>query len=412
MHDIIYIFVIIFCIGLEAFFSGSEIAAISMDKIRLKHMLRKKAKGAELLSRMIKKPEWLLGTTLVGTNLAVVLSNTVATYLIIKWLGSRYEYLTILIMSPVLLIFGEILPKTIFQQRSGQIAPRIIYPLKVAAVIFSPVVFLTSRVSNFISFLFGKDEKERDPYVTKDELELLLKMSDAKLGGMKNIQKKMIHRIFDFKETQVREVMIPIAAIKSVELDEPLEGVIEKMATWKHSRIPVHKERFDNIVGVISSFDFIIPPKRKSLKSFIRPVPYFPIYASIDSIMVKMQHDGQGMAAVVDEYGSVIGIVTLEDIIEEVVGEIDDEFDHSVPFFRKISEREFIVDGKIGIDALRDDLGVRLPQGDYTTLSGFIMDRMKKIPKKGEICNYKKIIFEVARSSSRSIEEVRLLLED
>ena len=281
-----YILIIVMCVFLEAFFSGSEMAVVSMDKIRLKHMIRKNAKGAKLLSGMIKRPEWLLGTTLVGTNLSVALSTTLATFLTIKWFGVKYEYLTILIMSPLLLIFAEVLPKTVFHQRAGEIAPKIVYPLKIATFVLSPIVFLTSRLASFISYLFGKDERERDFFVTKDELELLLKMSDAKLGGMKNVQKKMIHRIFDFSETSVKEVMIPAIKMKGVEIDESIDEAILKLTKWKHSRVPVYKDRFDNVVGILNTFDLILPRKRRILKSYVRPIKFFPVYSPIDVKLV------------------------------------------------------------------------------------------------------------------------------
>ena len=412
METTLYIVIIFFCVFIEAFFSGSEIAVISMDKIRLKHMLRKGASGANLLNKAVKRPEWLLGTTLVGTNLSVALSTTLATYLVIKWLGVKYEYLTILIMSPLLLIFAEILPKTVFQQRAGEIAPKIIYPLKIAQIVLSPFVFLTSMISGFISYILGKEEKERDYFVTKDELELLLKMSDAKAGGMKITQKRMIHRIFDFSETSVAEVMIPSINLKGLEINESLETVVPKLMQWKHSRVPVYKERIDNIIGVVNTFDFVIPYRRKTLKAYVRPIQYFPENAPIDDIMLKLQREGEGMAAVVDEYGGVAGVVALEDIIEEIVGEIEDEYDHTPEVYKKVSDAEYVVNAQMSIDALKEELGISFPKGEWETIAGFILERLKKIPKKGEICKYKNIRIEITKSSPRAIEEVRLLIDN
>jgi len=405
-----YIIIIILCLVLEAFFSGSEIAVVSMDRIKLKHMLRKRARGAHMLNRMLKKPDWFLGTTLIGTNLATVVSNTVGAFLFINILGDRYAYLALFFTYPLQLIFAEILPKTVFQQRANEIAPKIILPLKIATYILSPVVFLASRVSSFISYLLGSDERERDFYVTKEELELLLKMSDAKAGGMKITQKKMIDRIFDFKETSVKEVMIPSINVKAVEIDEPIDEVISKLKEWKHSRVPVYRERFDNIVGVVTVFDFILPRRRKSLKSYVRPLKYFPEYTPIDDIMVKLQKEGEGMACVVDEYGGVSGVVTLEDIIEEVVGEIDDEYDFTQTLYKKISDKEFIMNAHISLNFLKDELSIIFPEGDYETLAGFILDLLKKIPKRGEICKYKNIQMEITKCSPRTIEEIRLLI--
>lgn len=407
----VYISVLVMCILLEAFFAGSEIAVVSIDRIRLKHMLRKRSAGAQLLSKTLKNPEWLLSTTLVGTNLCVVISNTVATFLIIRLLGESYTYLTLFILYPFLVIFAEILPKTIFQQRSSYLAPKVVYPLRIASFAFAPVVYITSLVSGFMSYFVGKEEKERDLYVTKDELELLLKMSDAKIGGMKTVQKRMIHRIFDFKDTSVSEIMIPGVNVKAVDIDEPLDEVIAKLKEWKHSRVPVYKERCDNVVGIVTAFDFITPLKRKNLRSYVRQIKYFPLNSPIDEIMIKMQHDGLGMAAVVNEYGAVVGVVTLEDIIEEVVGEIEDEHDFSPKLFMEVADGEYVVNAKMTIDSLRDKLKIVLPYGSYETLGGFILDRMKKIPKTGEICKYKNIRFEVLKRTDRTVEEVRLVLD-
>lgn len=395
---------------MEGFFSGSEIAVVSIDRLKLKHMIKKRKKGAERLKELKERPEWFLTTTLVGTNLSTVTGNSVATYLVLKYLGEGYSYLTILIMTPLILIFAEILPKTIYQQRAAEIAPRISAPLQFMMTVLHPIVYVASKVSAFVSYILGKDEKDRDLFVTKDEIESLLKMSDAKSGGVKITQKKMIGRIFDFTETPAKEAMIPGFKVKALEIDEPVDDVVKKLNEWKHSRVPVYRDRFDNIVGVIHAFDFIVPPLRKDLNNYLRPINYFSEFTPIDDVMIKLQRDGEHMAAIVDEYGAVVGVITLEDIIEEVVGDIQDEYDNERKPYRKLTENEFMIDASMELDELSEELGIALPKGDYETIAGFILDSLKKIPKKGEICKYRNIKIEITKSTSRNIKEVRLVV--
>jgi len=403
--------IILLCLLLEGFFSGSEIAVVSVDRLRLKHILKKRISGAKTLKDLKEKPDWFLTTTLIGTNLSTVTGTTIATYLVIRYFGAKYDYFTILMMSPLILIFAEILPKTIFQQRAGDIAVKISRPLKLAMTMMYPLVYMASKVSSLISYVLGKEEKEKDLFVSKDELELLLKMSDAKRGGVKITQKRMIHRIFDFTVTMAKEAMIPGVRVKALEINEPIEEAMEKLKEWKHSRVPVYKDRFDNIIGIIHSFDFIVPPVRKDLAAYIRPVNYFSEFTPLDDIMIRLQRDGEHMAAVVDEYGAVVGVITLEDIIEEVVGEIEDEYDNTKKPYRKISDSEFIIDASMELDAVSDELGIDLPKGDYETVAGFILDTLKKIPKKGEICKYKNIKIEITKVTARAIMEIRLFIE-
>jgi CBS domain containing-hemolysin-like protein len=400
---------ILLCLMIEAFFSASEMALISIDKIRLKTLVSKGSRAAKQIAELLLKPEWLLGTTLLGTNTATVMSSTLATYLVLSHFGTAYEYVAVLIMSPLVLIFAEIIPKTLAHSRSEQVALRVVGPLTRVRKTIEPLVRILVQMTALVTGMKQFSKLARTPLMSREDLEFSLR-STGQRGGLKAIERQMIHRIFEFNDTIVGEVMIPLIDVIGVQVHAKLSDVLEVIIKQAISRVPVYRDRVDNIVGVLLATDLLqLDPQQDFLiEKLIRPPLFVPTAMPINNAMPLFRKANISMAVVVDEYGGAVGIITAEDILEEVVGEIEDEFDPRKKLFRQVHENLFIVDARMGLKNLRDLLGLQLPEGDYDTLAGYILTTLKRIPKVGETMHYKRYSFKIVKANDRAIEEVQL----
>lgn len=407
---ILGIFIILLCIACEGFFSGTETAMVSLDRARIKALSEKGSKKAALIDATLSNPEKFFSTTLFGTNMVMVLGNAIATFLVIKYLGERYEYITILLMAPLILVFGETVPKTVYRYYAEQIAPRIIYPLKIISVIFYPFVAILSMPTRIFFKLFGLDSAGLKPLTTKEDLGNYLDMLNIN-SRLKTAEKKMIERIFDFSETSVEEIMIPLVNMQAVEVNAGIEKAVKLAKKTGYSRIPLYSGEAYNIIGIIHTFDLLTSSeKHRSLKELMRPARYVPATIPIDELLKNLRTEGNSIAVVVDEYGGTIGIVTIEDILEEVVGEIYDEYDKQERLFVKISNNKYLIKARMNIDEINEHLKIELPKDDYETVGGFLLKKMERIPAVGETLQFENLKFIIRQSDKRSIKEVLIVI--
>jgi magnesium and cobalt exporter, CNNM family len=398
------------CLLVEAFFSGSEMAVVAADRLKLRRMASAGSRGARILMHFLEQPQRLLATTLAGTQLAVVTSTIVVTTVLMghPTLAPHAELLTIGILSPVLLIFGEVVPKTLFQQNADRIAPRVAWPLALASVIFAPLVFVMSRFTQAVTRLFGIAEQRS--VITREELELLLRAPTAE-GEITEGERKMITRIFDFGETTVYDVMLPLSEVFALPDDASLDEAVREVQEKRHTRIPIYKERIDQIIGVVHSFDLLkAAGKQGTVGELAKPCIYVPEGQAAVDLLVRLQRERQGMAVVVDEYGGATGIVTIEDILEEIVGEIEDEYDRAEPSpIRQEAAQTWRVLGRTPISQINQVTRAGLPEGeDYETIAGLLLDRLKRIPREGETVRMGYATVTIVGASERAIEEVRI----
>jgi CBS domain containing-hemolysin-like protein len=248
--------------------------------------------------------------------------------------------------------------------------------------------------------------------VTREELQLLLQ-AETGPTDMKPHEKTMIRRIFRFADTRVKEVMIPLVNISALEDTTTVAEAIASVRQENYSRYPVFHERIDNITGVVHSFDLLLAPDRgQAIQPFIRPISFFPETKPIDELLLDLQRKQEALAVVVDEYGGAVGIVTVEDILEEVVGEIEDEYDTAQPLFRRTGPKAFLINARMEIDHINETLRLGLPKGDYETLGGFVLNRLGRVPLTGESFRYRKMLFEVKKANDRAVNEVLISLRD
>jgi len=408
---VIYILVIIACIIGAAFFSGAETAFVSCNRIRIRHLAKGLDRNAQVAERLLAKPERVLATTLVGTNIFIVLGVVMAaTYagILLRHYEGLGGVVATLLMTPVILIFSEAVPKAYFYRHADIITLRIVGIIRLFSYLFSPLVILSTFLTRRLMSLMG-DESPKNPFVTRDELRVLM-WESGRLGILEKHEQDMIHHIFKFRETPVKSVMVPLVSVDAIGVNQKIASALKVIGGRGHSRLPVYEGRIDNIIAYVSVGDLLGKDLNTSIRKLMRPAFVVPETKSIADLLLDLKARGEHLAVVVDEYGGVSGIATLEDIVEEIVGELEDEYD--------LPERELageepggtLVDGSKDLDRVNEELGLSLPGGDYETLAGFIISLAGRIPRKGEKIRYEGIAFEILESTDRAIQKIKVIL--
>ncbi len=358
MSETAIILIIVFCLLAEGFFSGSEIAIVSISKIKLNHMAKNGSKAAQLVQNMLKRPTRLLSTTLLGTNVCTVVATALATSLLTTRYIRNADLYATLIMSPLILIFAEIIPKTLYYHYRNKITLILIYPLNVIYFIFYPALFVINGLIRILFKTLNAEDKAQELFVTKEELKSLVK-HDKKGETFDKVERELIGRIFEFGDTSVKEILVPLIDVIAVAREATSNQVINLVQQEGFSRFPVFYERVDNIVGIINSFDLIYAKEGEDdITRFIAPAYYVPETMHIDNLLKEFQQKGMQLAVVVDEYGNSQGIVSLEDILEEIVGEIHDEYDDERKLYKKLDEDSYIIDARMELDHIREKLAI------------------------------------------------------
>ena len=398
-------FICIFII-MEAFFSGSEIGMIAINRIKMKQKADEGNSSAERVLNLLNTPEKLFATTSLGTNLAVVSSTSIFTAYMVTRMGSQGELLAMIILSPIILFWGEIVPKMILQNRADTIMPFFIWPLEMSLRVFSPIIIFFTSISSFITNKLFRLTQENKKTFSRDQILQVLSL-DSQTIALDATERTMIHKIFNFGDITVDQCMVPLVQLTAIRDDSTLEEAHQLAVDTGFSRFPVFHERMHNIIGVLNTFDLLNQPIEKSpLTHLVRPAHYIPSNKKIDDLLKELQKRGLHMGVVVDEYGGCIGLTTVEDLLEEIVGEIEDEYDKPEQKFQLYPGGGFIIDGEMEIDAINETIKLNLPTGDYETLAGLILDRLETIPLAGEQLILNDIRLTVKETSRRKIQSV------
>ena len=375
--DLALIIVLLF---LSAFYAGVETAYTSFDRILLEVWTRRKRWTAKLVKFFSDHPERFLGTTLVGNNLINVAYSTMFAMFATR-IG--LSPIWILVIAPcIILIFGEILPKAIFYGSANLIVRLSALPLRISFVLFSPVYIFVRLAGR----LLKKAERTelRSPgsrFYTAEELQLLLNEAHE-LGMISDEGGQLLSRFFVLRDRKVREVMTPRTQVVAVAISEEPSQVRRKFISSGHSKLLVYEEDLDHIIGYVPAKEFLGP--LDNLQELVRPVEAVPETKRVRELLNEFRKDKRHIAVVVDEHGGTEGIVTLEDILEELLGEVEDEFDKAGPICRRIGIGHFLASGRAELDSISDITGIDFPPGSYSTLSGFILTELGRIPQTGE----------------------------
>lgn len=395
---------------LSAFFSGSETALLSLDRLRVKYLVQKKRHGAELLESLLDQPDRLLGAILVGNNLVNIAASVFATTLLVQLYGERGELLTILILTPLLLIFSEISPKSYAAQFPEKVSFLVLRPILLLMLVLSPVVWVVTGISRLLTRMF-RGEVTR-PIISEDEIRSIISAGEE-AGVVAKEKRRMLHGVFALAQTQVRDVMIPRTEVVGIEVSASYEQVLRLAQAAHHSRFPVYEGSLDNVVGIIHSKDilnFVDQPEGFSLRELSRPPYFVPESKRIETLLQSFRKRKVHLAVVVDEYGGVEGIVTLEDIFEEIVGEIQDEYDVEEELIRELSPGRMLIDGSVSLRVINRRFRLNLAEEHSNTLAGFLLRVLGQIPREGDECESAGVQFTVRKVVNHRIEEIEMRL--
>lgn len=317
---------ILFFLLLEGFFSGSEIGLVSADRVLLKHDAARGSKGARMVLDMLERPERILTITLIGTNLSTVLNTTIVAASLINNFGPRGGLYSILLLTPLIWIFGEIVPKSVFQQHANKIIPRIIFILKFASYLFYPIMVLMGGITWLLTHVLGMERQ--NPFTLREEMVLLMKDKELE-GDIQPLEQDMIQKMFQFGEKNAGEIMVPIHDVISVPVTATCQDAWAKAGSSNHIRLLVYEKEKENLVGLINTLDLVNKENQLAIRSFVHDLKLVDSRLGLNDLLYRMRKEEFVIAGVKDSSVSnrITGIVSIEDVVEEIVDDIEDEYD-------------------------------------------------------------------------------------
>ena len=384
---------------------------VSANRRRVQHLAAEGHRGARIATRLLTRPEYFLATTLMGAYMAAAANTVLVTALLLERWGASGELGAMLLLPPSLLILGEIIPKSIGRQQPTGLLLRLAPVLWAASWVFYPVTLFFGGVSRGVLYITGARRTSQVPFITREDLRLVVQKSGPEVD-LESQERLIIHRILQFSLRTVKEVMVPLVRVAAIPDTMTVAQALEEFQNTRFSRLPVYHRRIDNLTGVLHDFDLLgEEPSNQPIKAYIRPVHYVPEIKKIDRLLAEMQRAAIHLAVVVDEYGGAVGIVTLEDVLEEIVGEIADEFDQEVTPFKKLGEGHYLVNVHMGLTAINEALHLDLPPGNYETLAGFLISLLGDLPRVGESLTYRNLRFIVRQAEARTVKEVEVFVD-
>ncbi|HYK84251.1 MAG TPA: hemolysin family protein [Ktedonobacteraceae bacterium] len=404
--------VLVVTLILCAMASAAETSFTSISRIKLKNLVEEGDRKGIEIEHLLANPNKFLSTILIVNSVAVIVASSMATVLALRFSASLGELLSTIVISLVVLIFCEITPKTAAVQNPLRWAKVFVGPVRGVAWLLQPIVWSLGAITNSLVRLMGGQVKHKGPFVTEEELRLLVTVGEEE-GVLEEEETEMIHSIFEFADTTVREVMIPRIDMVTLESDATVDEAVDLALQGGFSRIPVYKESIDEIVGVLYTKDMLKQLRENhdtmSIRDLVRPAYFVPETKKLDDLLREMQQKHVHLVIVVDEYGSVAGLVTIEDLVEEIVGDIQDEYDREEQLYQQVNENEYIFNAKINIDEFNELMDTQLDDTDYETLGGFLYAQLDKIPNIGDAVMFNDLTFTVLTTRGRRITQVKVV---
>ncbi len=396
-------FVLLFIfLSLSAFFSASETALFSLDSIKIKR-LSQNGKDTSFIIKLLENPMHLLTAILAGNTLANIAASALITYILIDLLGSGGLFISIGVTTFILLVFGEVTPKTLAIHNNERLAYFFSKPLFLFTRMVSPLLFLATKICNNVIALLHIELKH-EPTLTEEEFKTIMEVGQRH-GVVGKNEKEMVLSVLELTKTTAQEVMIPRTDIKAVAFHWPMDKVKSLIRLARHSKVPVYKDSYDNIIGMVDTKDIFLESNR-AFADMVKPVIFVPPTKRIDELLQDFYRQKTKMAIVIDEYGGTSGLVTLEDILEEVFGEIYDEFEMGEKLVELMSEGRYRVSGKTPVYQVNEDCNLSISPGDYETIAGFLLYVFGKIPAEGEHVRAAGAVFIIEKIVGRRIKSV------
>lgn len=406
------IFVLVVLLMGSAFFSASETALMSISKVDARHMVEQNIQGAKRVAKLVEDPNRLLGSILVGNNIVNIGASSLATVIATQIFNSAGAGIATGVMTILVLIFGEITPKSLSAQNPQKMALLVARPISLIVAVCSPIVKTLMLVTNVLIRLFGGNVDSSRPFITTDQLKTIVTVSHEE-GVIEDEEKEMIYNVFGFGDSYTKDVMIPRTDMVAIDIDSTYEEILELYNQEQFSRMPVYQETHDNIIGVLYIKDLLFKRfdhEHFSVKDFLREVYFVHEFKRIDELFKEMRLKKIGMAVVVDEYGGTSGLITMEDLIEEIVGDIDDEYDITEDNFIKISDSEYLVDGTYRISDFNEKLNLDIISNEFDSMGGFIIGLLDRFPDECEVVAYENLTFVVEDTCNNRINKLKITL--
>jgi len=403
------------CLLLSAFFSGSETAFLSLQRIRLEHLINTKIRGARRVSRMIEHPEKFLSIVLLSNTFVNTAAAALATALAHAYWPRHDVLIATLGTTLILLIFCETTPKTIANQHAERFSLTVVRPLEIISWLLTPFVLALSWIAFRFGRLGGGTPVPRS-LVSEEEIRTMISKGHEE-GAMEEAEAKMLDKVFEFGDRPVREVMVPRLEVTSIEHDSKISDFLALYAQFPRSRFPVFQENMDNVVGILAVKDVLMAQakgttNRQSLiNDLIRPAYFTPETKHINELFTEMRDNNFRMAVVIDEFGGTAGIVSLTRLVEEIVGPVGDELAAVEKEYEIIDAHTFQIDGGMRIEEANEEMNLELPEGDYETVAGFVLHLLGQIPKLNEQIKYRDLKLVVTEMRGVKIEKILLTKE-
>ena len=402
---------------LSGFFSSAETALTTVSRIKLRALAGEGNRRAKKILKVTENQGKLLSTILIGNNIVNISASALATTICTNAFGSKYIGVATGMLTLFVLIFGEITPKTIATNYSYQLSCVFVYPIWILMVVLTPVIWVLDIVTGAIFKLLHVDTSGSANAMTETELRAVVNVSHEE-GVIEPEEKFMISNVVDFGDALSKDIMIPRADVIFADVNATYSELVEIFKKETYSRLPVYEDTKDNVIGILNIKDLFFYREINDieyfdLRSILRKPVFVYEYQKTSQIFADMKESASSFAIVLDEYGVTSGIITMEDLVEEIVGEIRDEYDeHEKDFIIEISEKIYDIDASIKLDDLNDAIGISLHSNDYDSLAGFVIEIMDKLPETGEEAIYENIIFKVTRVHKNRIERVILSILD
>ncbi len=388
-----YILALAILLVLSGLFSASETALFSLSKIHLRRLKERKPAQSVLIAQLLESPRRTLNTILTGNMLVNITASALVTQVLMRFLGQRGLALSVGLTAFLLLVFGEVTPKTFAISHAEGFSCFISRPLYLFARLVFPIRFAWAKIADFFSQRLTVPRYLHQPFLTSEEIKGLVSIGE-KEGVISKEEEQMISTVFDFGERYVNEIMTPRVDIVAIDVNEGSPALEKILKSSRHSKIPVYKDGVDSILGVIYAKEYLLAPE-EDWQNLVKPVLFVPETKRIEELLLEFQSKKSYLAIVTDEYGGTSGLVSIEDILEEIVGEIQDEYDSEEKLIARVDEHSVSVSGKTSLYDLNEELNTHFKARDAQTVSGFMIQLFGRIPKSGESKRYRNYLFTV-----------------
>ena len=411
---ILYLVLFLVFLVLSAFFSSSETAFVSLQLIKVEHMVENKVRGAKRVARLVKRPERLLSTILLGNNFANTAAAALATAIAVHLWGEEGVIISTVVVTVILLVFCETTPKTIATHHAERLSLLLARPVEWLSWFLTPLVVVLIWIASGFTRMFG--EPSSRSLVSDEEIRTMISVGQ-KEGMVEEGEAKMLNKVFDFGDRPVYEVMVPRPEVLCLEQGSSIADFLKLYAESPLSRFPVYYENMDNVVGILSIKDVLMAQAKgiitndSSIDDLVRPAYFTPETKHINELFAEMRDNNFRMAVVVDEYGGTAGIVSLSRLVEEIVGRVGDELASVEKDYEVIDEYTFEIDGSMRIEEVNAEMNLGLPEGDYETVAGFVLSLLRHIPKPNENLRYKDMKLVITEMRGKKIERILLTKE-